>query len=153
MTEGYVTLNDRLAQEMKEAMKQRNQVRLDVIRMIRSQLKYMQIQKGADFSSEDEILVLQREAKKRREAIEAYEKANAAKQLNKEKAELAIIQEYLPKALTEGELNTIIDRFITETGATSPKDIGKVMQPIMAEVRGKADGKQVQELVRKKLGG
>ena len=148
-----MTLNDRLTQELKEAMKQRNQVRLDVIRMIRSQLKYMQIQKGADFSSEDEILVLQREAKKRREAIEAYEKGNAIKQLEKEKAELEIIQEYLPKALTAEELTSIIDRIIGETGAASPKDIGKVMQPVMAEVRGKADGKLVQEIVRTKLGG
>jgi uncharacterized protein YqeY len=153
MTEAHLTLNDRLTQEMKEAMKQRNQVRLDVIRMIRSQLKYMQIQKGTDFSSEDEILVLQREAKKRREAIEAYEKANATRHLEKEKAELAIIQEYLPKALTEEELTSIIDRIIADTGASTPKDIGKVMQPVMAEVRGKADGRLIQELVRRKLGG
>jgi len=136
-----------------DAMKQRNQVRVDVIRMIRSQLKYTQIQKGADFSSEDEILVLQREAKKRREAIEAYEIANAITRLEKEKTEMAIIQEYMPKALSAEELTTVIERIIAETGAATPKDIGKVMPPLMSEVRGKADGKLVQELVRKKLGG
>jgi len=136
-----------------EAMKQRDQVRVDVIRMIRSQLKYTQIQKGADFSSEDEILVLQRESKKRREAIEAYEIAKAITRLEKEKTELAIIQQYMPKALSAEELTSVIDRIITETGAATPKDIGKVMQPLMSEVRGKADGRLVQELVRKKLGG
>jgi len=148
-----VSLSDRLTQDLMEAMKQRDQVRVDVIRMIRSQLKYTQIQKGADFSSEDEILVLQRESKKRREAIEAYEIAKAITRLEKEKTELAIIQQYMPKALSAEELTSVIDRIITETGAATPKDIGKVMQPLMSEVRGKADGRLVQELVRKKLGG
>lgn len=148
-----MSLSDRLTQDLMDAMKQRNQVRVDVIRMIRSQLKYTQIQKGADFSSEDEILVLQREAKKRREAIEAYEIANAITRLEKEKTEMAIIQEYMPKALSAEELTTVIERIIAETGAATPKDIGKVMPPLMSEVRGKADGKLVQELVRKKLGG
>lgn len=148
-----MSLSDRLTQDLMEAMKQRDQVRVDVIRMIRSQLKYTQIQKGADFSSEDEILVLQRESKKRREAIEAYEIAKAITRLEKEKTELAIIQQYMPKALSAEELTSVIDRIITETGAATPKDIGKVMQPLMSEVRGKADGRLVQELVRKKLGG
>jgi uncharacterized protein YqeY len=147
-----LTLSERLTQDLKEATKQRDQVKLNVIRMIRSQLKYAQIQKGTDFSSEDEILVLQREAKKRREAIEAYHKVNAKEKMVKEQAELAIVQKYLPEALTEGELNDIMDRIIADTGAASLKDIGKVMQPLMAEVRGKADGKTVQELVRNKLG-
>ncbi|KPK74487.1 MAG: hypothetical protein AMJ79_13985 [Phycisphaerae bacterium SM23_30] len=147
-----MTLSERLTQDLKEATKQRDQVKLNVIRMIRSQLKYAQIQKGTDFSSEDEIMVLQQEARKRREAIEAYQKANAMAQMKKEQAELAIVQKYLPAALTEEELNDIIDKIITDTGAASPKDIGKVMQPVMAEVLGKADGKIVQELVRKKLG-
>ena len=147
-----MTLSERLTQDLKEATKQRDQVKLNVIRMIRSQLKYAQIQKGTDFSSEDEILVLQREAKKRREAIEAYQKVDALEQMEKEKAELAVIQAYLPEALTEQELEDIINKIIADTGADSLKDIGKVMQPLMAEVRGKADGKTVQELVRKKLG-
>ena len=147
-----MTLSERLTQDLKEATKQRDQVKLNVIRMIRSQLKYALIQKGTDFSSEDEILVLQREAKKRREAIEAYQKVDALEQMAKEQAELAFLQKYLPTALTEDELKDIIDKIIADTGAASPKDIGKVMQPLMAEVRGKADGKTVQELVQKKLG-
>ena len=148
-----MTLSERLALEQKEAMKQRDQLKLNVIRMIRSQLKYMQIQKGTDFSSEDELLVLQREARKRQEAIDAYQQVNAIEKMESEKAELAIIQTYLPSALSEEELISIIDRIIAENQATNPKDIGKVMKPVMSEVRGRADGKVVQELVRKKLGG
>jgi len=148
-----VTLSERLALEQKEAMKQRDQLKLNVIRMIRSQLKYMQIQKGTDFSSEDELLVLQREARKRQEAIDAYQQANALEKMESEKAELKIIQTYLPSALSEEELSSIIDRIIAENQAINPKDIGKVMKPLMTEVRGRADGKVVQELVRKKLGG
>jgi uncharacterized protein YqeY len=148
-----VTLSERLTIDLKEAMKQRNQLKLNVIRSIRSQLKYMQIQKGTDFSSDDELLVLNREARKRQEAIDAYQQANAIEKMESEKAELAIIQTYLPSALSEEELSSIIDRVITESQANNPKDIGKVMKPLMVEVRGRADGKVVQELVRRKLGG
>ena len=117
--------------------------------MIRSQLKYAQIQKGTDFSSEDELLVLQKEAKKRRESIVAFEKGNAMAQLEKEKQAMEILQEYLPKALTEDVLHQIIDEIIIETNATSLKNLRKVMFLLMQEVRGKADGKLVQEIVRK----
>lgn len=148
-----MTLNDQLALDLKVAMKQRDQLKLNVVRMIRSQLKYAQIQKGTDFSSDDEMLVLQREARKRQEAIEAYQQVNAVEQMEREKAELEIVRSYLPAALSEEELVAIIDHVIAENQAAGPKDIGKVMKPLMAEVRGKADGKVVQELVRKKLGG
>jgi uncharacterized protein YqeY len=147
-----VTLSDKLSHDLKQAMKQRDQLKISVIQMIRSQLQYTQIQRGADFSSQDEILVLQQEAKKRREAIDIYQKANVAEKVERQEAELAIIETYLPQALTEQELKDIIDKTIAEVGATSPKDIGKVMQPLMAEVRGRADGRVVQQLVRAKLG-
>jgi uncharacterized protein YqeY len=116
--------------------------------MIRSQMKYSQIQQGTDFSSEHELMVLEKEAKKRKEAIEAYRQSGNDDRIAQEEAELAIIQEYLPKALTEDELKEIVTRIINETGATTMKDIGMVMRPIMSEVRGRADGKVVQELVR-----
>jgi uncharacterized protein YqeY len=147
-----VTLSDKLSHDLKQAMKQRDQLKISVIQMIRSQLQYTQIQRGADFSSQDEILVLQQEAKKRREAIDIYQKANVAEKVERQEAELAIVETYLPQALTEQELKDIIDKTIAEVGATSPKDIGKVMQPLMAEVRGRADGRVVQQLVRAKLG-
>jgi hypothetical protein len=120
--------------------------------MIRSQMKYSQIQQGTDFSSEHELMVLEKEAKKRKEAIEAYQQSDATDRIAQEEAELAIIQEYLPKALTEDELKEIVTRVIAETGATTMKDIGMVMRPIMSEVRGRADGKAVQEMVRGILG-
>lgn len=147
-----MSLSDKLAQDLKDAMKQRDQLRVSVIRMIRSQMKYSQIQQGTDFSSEHELMVLEKEAKKRKEAIEAYQHSDAADRIAQEEAELAIIQEYLPKALAEDELKEIVTRVIAETGATTMKDIGMVMKPIMSEVRGRADGKMVQEMVRGMLG-
>ena len=147
-----MSLSDKLAQDLKDAMKQRDRLRVSVIRMIRSQMKYSQIQQGTDFSSEHELIVLEKEAKKRKEAIEAYQQSGAADRIAQEEAELAIIQEYLPKALTEDELKEIVTRVIIETGATTMKDIGMVMKPIMSEVRGRADGKVVQELVGGILG-
>lgn len=143
-----MSLSDKLTQDLRDAMKQRDQLRVSVIRMIRSQMKYSQIQQGTDFSSEHELMVLEKEAKKRKEAIKAYKQVGADDRIAQEEAELAIIQEYLPKALTENELKEIVTRVITESGATTIKDIGKVMNPIMSEVRGRADGKAVQELVR-----
>ena len=147
-----MSLSDKLAQDLRDAMKQRDRLRVSVIRMIRSQMKYSQIQQGTDFSSEHELIVLEKEAKKRKEAIEAYQQSGAADRIAQEEAELAIIQEYLPKALTEDELKEIVTRVIIETGATTMKDIGMVMKPIMSEVRGRADGKVVQELVGGILG-
>ena len=143
-----MSLSDKLTQDLRDAMKQRDQLRVSVIRMIRSQMKYSQIQQGTDFSSEHELMVLEKEAKKRKEAIKTYKQVGADDRIAQEEAELAIIQEYLPKALTENELKEIVTRVITESGATTIKDIGKVMNPIMSEVRGRADGKAVQELVR-----
>ena len=143
-----MSLSDKLTQDLRDAMKQRDQLRVSVIRMIRSQMKYSQIQQGTDFSSEHELMVLEKEAKKRKEAIKTYKQVGADDRIAQEEAELAIIQEYLPKALTEDELKEIVTRVITESGATTIKDIGKVMNPIMSEVRSRADGKTVQELVR-----
>jgi hypothetical protein len=146
-----MTLQEQLSEDLKTAMKARDAVRTTTIRMIRGQMKDFQIAKGAPLTAEDEIAVLNNAAKKRKEAIAIYEKSDRADLLAKEKAELEIIASYLPKQLSAAEVEAIVAQVIQEMGATTAKDLGKVMQAAMAQLKGKADGKMVQEIARKKL--
>lgn len=142
-------LQDELNEHMKAAMKKGDKLRVDTIRMVRAQLKDAQIAKMAALEPDDELAILQNAAKKRREAIEMYKKGGRDDLLEKEITELAIISEYLPKALTEQEIQAIIDAVIQETGAA---DFGKVMGKVAQQIKGRADGKVVQQMVRQRLG-
>ncbi len=144
-------LQDKLNEDMKAAMKQAEKLRLETIRMLRAQMKNTQIDKRQPLTPEDEIAVLQNAAKKRREAIEMYKKGGRDDLLEKETAELAIISEYLPQALSEEEVRALIDAVIQETGATTAADFGKVMGKVAQQTKGRADGKVVQQLVRERL--
>ncbi len=144
-------LADKLNEDMKAAMKSGDKARLSTIRQLRAQLKDEQIALGHELSEEEALAVLTRAAKKRREAIDMYEKGGRKDLSEAEQAELAVIQEYLPKALDEKELLEIIEAAIQETGAAGMADFGKVMKIVMTKTRGRADGKTVQSLVKQKL--
>ncbi len=146
-----MSLLDRLTEDMKSAMKAGETVRLGTIRLLRGQIKDAAIDKRADLTDDEMLGVLANAAKKRREAIEAYQNANRQDLAGKEEAELAVIQSYLPAAPDAAEIEAIIDRAITEAGAQTIRDLGKVMPLVMSATKGRADGKMVSEMVRRKL--
>ncbi len=146
-----MSLLDRLTEDMKSAMKAGEAVRLGTIRLLRGQIKEAAIDKRADLTDDEMLGVLTNAAKKRREAVEAYRNAGRVDLAEKEEAELAVIQGYLPAALDAAEIEAIIDRTIAETGAQTIRDLGKVMSLVMNETKGRADGKMVSEMVRRKL--
>ncbi len=146
-----MSLLDRLTDDMKAAMKAGDKERLSVIRLLRGQLKDAEIDKRGALTEEEEIMVLTNAAKKRRESILAFKNAGRDDLAAKEEAELEIIQNYLPTPLNVAEIEKIIEGAIQESGAQTIKDLGKVMPMVMARTRGRADGKMVSEMVRKKL--
>lgn len=146
-----MNIDERLIQDMKTAMKTNDRVKLDTIRLIRAQLKNATISKGNELSENGVIEVLQKEVKRRKESIVMYKEGGRQDLVERETQELEIINSYLPEALNEKELNDIIDQAIKEIKAEGMGDIGKVMGVIMPQVKGRADGKEVQELVKKKL--
>lgn len=147
-----MTIFEQLTEDMKKALKAGEKDRLSAIRLLRGQIKNAAIDKGKDLSQEEELLILNNAAKKRRESIEAYKAAGRTDLVNKEEKELAVVESYLPEKLGEEELEKIIDQVIDEVNAVTIKDLGKVMPVVMSKVRGRAEGKKVNELVRKKLG-
>ena len=145
-------LQEKLLDDMKTAMKSGNKVALETLRMLRSQLKNASIAKGEDLLEEDVMGVLSKEAKKRKESLELYRQGGREDLAEKEEMEMQIIASYLPEALSEDELAKIVDKAVVETEAESLRDMGKVMGVVMPQVKGRADGKAVQEMVKKKLG-
>lgn len=146
-----MSLADTIMQDLKAAMKAREKNRVDVLRLLKAQIKNLEIDKGRALTGEEEIQVLQSAAKKRKEAIDLYEKGNRPELAAKEREELAVIQSYLPEQLSREDVEREITLIVAETGASSIKDLGRVMKEAMARLKGKADGKLVQEIVRSKL--
>ena len=148
-------MKDRIADDLKDAMRARDKVRLRTLRALRTALMEKEIEKrGSEedaLSEEQELRVLQKQAKQRREAIEQYEKADRADLAEKEKEELEVIEEYLPRQLEDEEIREVIREVIDDTGASSMQDMGAVMGPVMQRLRGRADGQRVQKLVRSAL--
>ncbi len=143
-----MSIQAQLMDDLKAAMKSRDAVKVGTIRMLRAQLKDAQIAKREDLSEEEVILALRTAAKRRREAIEMYQKSSREDLLEREKAELDIISGYLPKQLSKEEIEPIAARVIAEVGAATIMDVGKVMGPLMKQLKGKADGKLVQQIAR-----
>ena len=141
----------RLDEDLKEAMKSRDKSRVETLRMLKSQLHYVEIDKDGDLNEADGIAVLNSAVKKRKEAMEMYEKGGRMELYEKEKRELEIIQSYLPEPLSREELEDSVDAIIQELGATGSRDFGRVMKEAMAQFKGRAEGKVVQEIVRAKL--
>jgi uncharacterized protein YqeY len=148
-----MSLNEQINSDLKAAMKSGDKVRLDTLRLLRAaMIELAKRGEGKVITPEDELSVLMAAMKKRKEAIEVYEKAGRSELAQQERSELAIISTYLPKQLSVEEAAAVVQRIITETGASSAKDFGKVMPAAMKELKGKFDGKLVQEMVKAKLG-
>lgn len=145
-----MSLKQRIEGEIKSAMLARDKVRLTALRAIKSIILLEETKEGfsGELSAEDELKVLTKSAKQRKDSAEIYEKQNRADLLEVELAELAIIQEFLPKALSTEELVRAIQAIIASSGATGPKDMGKVMGLASKELAGKADGKEISEQVK-----
>ncbi len=146
-----MTLIARIEVELKDAMKERDGTRRDALRLILSSLRSAEKELQRPLSDDEELQVLQRERKKRIEAIEAYEAAGRDEQAEKEEDELDVLEEFMPEPLSEDELESIVDDAIAENGATSMRDLGRVMADVMPQVAGRADGSAVSQLVREKL--
>ncbi len=149
-----MTLNERVTNDMKAAMKSGEAHRLSTLRSLRAQLLELSKRPSAGpITPEDELGVLTSAVKRRKEAIELYEKAGRTDLAGNERAELEIINSYLPAQLSREELEAKIGELVARTGASGPKDLGKVMGLAMKELKGRGEGSLIQELVKHKLGG
>ena len=150
-----MSLKERIGEDIKSAMKAKDKVRLETVRGIKKAILEKEVAlrpKGQDsLTEEQEIELLAQQAKQRRDSIEQFTKAGRDDLADKEKQELAILETYLPKQVDDSELESIVDDIIASVGATSPKDLGKVMGAAMKQLKGKADGKKIQALVKSKL--
>ncbi|OEH93697.1 GatB/YqeY domain-containing protein [Bacillus solimangrovi] len=145
-------LLERLNNDMKQAMKNREKQKLAVIRMVKASLQNEAIKLGKDQLSEDEgLTVLNRELKQRKDSLHEFRAAGRDDLADKTQAELDVLQAYMPEQLSDEELNVIVKETISEVGATSKADMGKVMSAIMPKVKGKADGSQVNKIVMQNL--
>jgi len=141
----------KLQAALKEAMMNKNNERRDVIRMAMSAIKQVEIDSRKELSAEDVVAILQKEVKTRRESIDEKLKAGRADLAEKETSELHILEEFLPKQLSREEIAVLVREAIAQSGATSAKEMGKVMPILMPKVKGLADGKLVNEIVRELL--
>ncbi len=150
-----MSLQEKLAEDLKAAMRSRDAVRLRTIRSLRAALMEREIAErsggAAVLTEEQELAVVQKQAKQRRDALEQYDRAGREDLAAKEREELEVLKDYLPRQLDEGEVRTVVQRVIAETGASSPRDMGKVMGLAMKQLRGKADGRMVQAVARELL--
>jgi len=144
-------ISERIENDLKTAMKARDELRLQVLRMLKSDIRYKKIELGHDLSDDEVIAVLSTAGKKRKEAVEGYRLGGRQDLADKELVEYDIIKQYLPEQLSEEELIKLIDKAIAESNATSVKDFGLVMKAVMSEVRGRADGKVVNAAVKMRL--
>ena len=146
-----MSLIARLEDELKQAMVARDELRRDALRLILSSLRSAEKELQRPLHDDEELQVLQRERKRRIEAAEAFRGGGREEQAQREEEELAVLEEFMPAPLSEEELEEIIDDAIAEVGATSIRDLGRVMADVMPQVSGRADGSEVSQLVREKL--
>lgn len=145
-------LKEKINELMKEAMKSGDKLKLETLRSIRAAIiEFEKSGSGKELNEEEEIKILNSLVKKRKESIEIYEKANRSDLAEKEKKELEILQSFLPEQLTEEEISKKLDEIIAQAGAKEPKDFGRVMGLAMKELKGRADGKVVQSILKSKL--
>ena len=146
-----MTLISELEDEIKDALRERDTERLDTLRLVLAELRAAEKELLRPLDESEELQVLQRERKRRLEAAEAFRAADREEQAEKEERELDVIEEFMPEPIDEDELERIVDDAIAETGATSLRDLGRVMADVMPQVAGRADGSTVSRLVREKL--
>jgi len=148
---------DRISDEMKAAMKAKDKVRLRTLRSLRSALQNKQIEQSeggerAALSESDQLAVVRKQVKQRKDSIEQYDDAGRQDLVDKEQEELEILEEYLPQPMTDEELQERLEAVINDVDASSMADMGPVMGRAMSELRGKVDGSRVQEMVKELLG-
>ena len=146
-----MSLLSRLNDDLKLAMKAKEKTVLQVIRMIKASLQNEQIKLGRELTADEELTLLSREMKQRRDSLVEFEKANRDDLVEKVVAEIAIVEKYLPTQLTEEEIHQIVASVIEDTGVTSTQAFGQVMGKVMPQVKGKADGNLVNEIVKEQL--
>ena len=145
-------LKERITSDMTAAMKDRSAARLSTLRMVKAAVQNREIEKGGELSDEELVKALQSLVKQRRDSVEQYEKAGRAELAEKERAEIAVIEEYLPQAASAEEIERAVEAAVAETGATSMKEMGAVMKAAQARLAGRnADGRAVSEAVKRKL--
>jgi uncharacterized protein YqeY len=147
-----MSLKERLLEDMKNAMKQKDTVSKNAIQMARAAI--LQVEKDNQITLDDDgiIEVIAKEVKKRRDVLPDYERSGRQDLVDELKTEIAVLMKYLPQQLSEEELEAVVRQAVEETGASSPKDMGRVMQAVMPKVKGRADGKLVNAIVKKILG-
>ena len=146
-----MSLITEIREQLEAAMRDGDAARRDTLRLILSSLQGAEKELQRPLSEDEELQVLQRERKKRIEAAEAFRNGDREEQADKEEAELEVLEEFMPEPLSEEEIEEIVDDVIAEVGATSMRDIGRVMADVMPQVAGRADGSAVSQLVREKL--
>jgi uncharacterized protein YqeY len=148
-----MSLIETVSTDIAAAMKAKDPARLSALRMLKAAIMNKGVEKGRDLQDDEVLQVVSSLVKQRRDSIEQFAKAGRTDLVDKEKAEIAVLDGYLPAAATAEEIDAAIALAIAETGATSPKDIGKVMKAVMPKLAGKnADGRTINEAVRRKLG-
>jgi len=148
-----LTLKEHITEDMKQAMKEKNKLKLDAIRMLRGAIRNREIEKQTELDDDGVLQVLANQIKKRNNSIEQFRDAGRMDLVERESEQLQAIEIYMPQQLSLEEIKELIDEVITETGASSMRDMGKVMSTIMPRIQGRADGKEVNQMVREKLGG
>jgi uncharacterized protein len=146
-----VTITERIQSQLAAAAKAQDKRRLAALRLVLDALKKASKEARGELEEQDEIAVLKRERKRRVEAAEAYRRGGRGELAAGEEAEAALIDEYLPEQISDQELETLVAEALAQTGAESPREMGRVMAELMPKVGGRADGKRVSELVREKL--
>jgi uncharacterized protein YqeY len=147
-----MTLKEKLQEDLKTALKQKDAVRLSVIRLAKAAITNLEIHRQHELDEAEVLEVLAKEAKQRKDSLPEYAKANRQDIVDKLNAELKILEEYLPAQLSEAEITQIVADAVRSTGATGRKDMGKVMGALMPQIKGKADGKVVNRIVTAMLG-
>lgn len=146
-----MSLKEQLTNDMKEAMKAHDKDRLAVIRMVRGAVRQQEIDGKKELGDEDVLAVIGKEVKMRRDSIEEFRKGGREDLVEKTEAEIAVLMPYLPAQLSEEEIRGLVQAAVKQAGAASPKDMGKVMGVLMPKVKGRADGKTVNAIVRSML--
>lgn len=146
-----MNLSERLNEDMKQAMKSKDKFTLSTIRMVRSTIKYLEIDLKRTLDDNEVLDILSREIKQRKDALQEFESAGREELAASTKAEIEIIIKYLPEQLSEEEIKAIVQQTIQETGASSKSEMGKVMSALMPKVKGRADGKLVNQAVQQFL--
>lgn len=143
---------EQVSKELLNAMKSKDEVRVSTLRMLVSAVRYKEIEKKKPLAEAEFLEVIQAEAKRRKESMEEYSKANRADLAAKEEAEYTILKAYLPEPMSAAELESIVTSAIAAVSAKGPQDMGKVMSQVMPQIKGRADGKQAQGVVSRLLG-